>query len=87
MQTVVQWKEVYRDEEGEEHVRNRKYDWDAEAREFIDYEDHKPTLRLPVKLLADKDLSAVKSFEARKIVKFAQKEVNNGDYDNKFKPY
>ncbi len=87
MQTIVHWKEDYKDEDGNELVRNRKYDWDADKREFIDYEDYVPTLRIPIKLMADKDFAKIKSHEARVIVNFAKKEVNDGDHDDKLKPY
>lgn len=87
MQQVVQWKEHYKDKEGVEHIRNRKYDWDAESREFIDYENHKPTVRLPIRLLADKDILETMAYESKKIIAFAKKEVIDVDTDTEFKPY
>jgi len=78
MQTVVQWKEKFKDEVGVEHTRTRKYDWDAEKREFIDFENGVATLRYPVEMLADKDEGEMQTIEAKRIVRFAKKEMNNG---------
>ena len=82
LKLITTWHERFKDKLGNDLIRQRAFKYDANTREIVDFEDYTETSRFPLDVMAEKDFRGLSNHYSRVLVKFAQKEVRNGNNNN-----
>ena len=74
LKVITTWNEKYKNEGGDNLLRQRAFKYDTDTQEIVDFSDHQETMRTPIDTYRNMEISNMKTHEARVLVKFCKEQ-------------